>query len=472
MENIETGKYSGFGVSEGGKPPVRQVEEEKNEECVSTHVSQPDSESQETNGRATNNNSNAFIRQKSVRWEAEAQGPASTTNEDDLEAPRKTGLKAATTTSSTSSNTRPPLESSTKLTREPSTRSVSSNRRASHVYTMLFGDKSSNRECTYVVIAGALIAFNSGFVNGSCVSGLLTNGTKQSVAGFTSSYSKAALALADGDWDTLGFQASLILSYMTGAFISGLITPNATPYQLEPTYGPTFLIGAVFLLTASVFAALEFEARYIFFFVAAANGIQNGIASIYSANLIRCSLTGSTTDIALVLAQVLRGNRDKLHKGLVLLMIVVCFCIGGFISFYATSQFLGYTLFFNAALFWLIGASLVTFLVREHDVSVEAAILGTWKKWKGAMKKLHGSILDNVSSHGIIHTNLLLQMFDDIDDEGNGEIDVDELLNELLKAGVKIDAKGVKVLIKTAYANGNGLIDRQEWETIVKELWS
>ena len=50
------------------------------------------------------------------------------------------------------------------------------------------------------------------------------------------------------------------------------------------------------MLAASILAALEFETIYVFCLAAAANGIQNGIASIYSANLIRCSLTGSSTD--------------------------------------------------------------------------------------------------------------------------------------------------------------------------------
>jgi hypothetical protein len=49
---------------------------------------------------------------------------------------------------------------------------------------------------------------------------------------------------------------------------------------------PLFLIGGVFLLISSILAAMEGNETYIFFFAAAANGIPNGMASIYSANLI------------------------------------------------------------------------------------------------------------------------------------------------------------------------------------------
>jgi hypothetical protein len=108
--------------------------------------------------------------------------------------------------------------------------------------TKLFGDDYSKKECMFVIVAGGLIAFNNGYVNGSCLSGLLSpNGVTQSVAGFTSAYTGSALAMAEGDFREFGFQSNIILSYMMGAFIAAFVTPNATPYRIEPTYGPTFL---------------------------------------------------------------------------------------------------------------------------------------------------------------------------------------------------------------------------------------
>jgi hypothetical protein len=59
--------------------------------------------------------------------------------------------------------------------------------------------------------------------------------------------------MADGDWSTYGFNIELTLSYMSGAFISGIITSDATPYQIHPTYGLILIIGVVFLIAASIF---------------------------------------------------------------------------------------------------------------------------------------------------------------------------------------------------------------------------
>jgi hypothetical protein len=338
--------------------------------------------------------------------------------------------------------------------------------------TKLFGDDYSEKESMFVIVAGGLIAFNNGYVNGSCLSGLLSpNGVTQSVAGFTSAYTGSALAMAAGEIPEFGFQSNIILSYMMGAFIAGFVTPNATPYRIEPTYGPTFLVGGVFLLIASILAALEFSESYIFFFAAAANGIQNGIASIYSANLIRCSLTGSSTDIALVFGQLLRGNRKNLWKGLVLVLIVCSFWLGGLVSFYATSRFRSYSLFFNAGLFWVIGMSLVFFLVHELRISVRAAIFGTWE-WKQALRMLHRRMI--FSMHGgdnncnplefeDLGTQEFGDLFDRVDKAGNGRIEETDLTAALHRAGVQIDSKGVKTLIKSADKSKDGTIYRDEW---------
>lgn len=355
------------------------------------------------------------------------------------------------------------------LTKKPSRRSIIIDK----AFTKLFGDNYSSRESAYVLIAGGFIAFNSGFVNGSCLSGFLNPNQfrSQSVAGFTSMYTRAGLALADGKWGNMGFFSSMILSYMLGAFISGLITPRATPYQIEPTYGPTFLIGGVFLLVASILAAFEPENMdLIFYFAAAANGIQNGIASIYSANLIRCSLTGSSTDIALFLAQILRGNKKNLWKGLVLSLIVFAFWMGGIVSFYATQVFLSRTLFINAALFWLIGISLIYFLMKEIGVSFRAAIFGSWK-WKSALTRMTSSMHPDADDSAVMTAERLLGLFDEIDLDQSGALNAEELYNALNKAGVKLSRTEVAVLVKAADRDGNGEIDRDEWGDLVYRIF-
>ena len=109
------------------------------------------------------------------------------------------------------------------------------------------------------------------------------------------------------------------------------------------------------------------------------------MSSIYSANLIRSThLTGTSTDIGLFIGQIIRGNRTNLWKLVVLISLALAFWLGGVASFFVTAYFTSYSLLFNAGLFFLIGTSLICFLVHDLHVSVSAALLGTWM-WKRVM---------------------------------------------------------------------------------------
>ena len=338
--------------------------------------------------------------------------------------------------------------------------------RVGKVYTKLFGDEYSEREGNLVIAAGGLLAFNSGYVNGACLSGLLTiTGETQSVAGFTGAYTNSALALASGDAAFFGFQVSMILSFILGSCISGILTPDAKPYQIEPSYGPTFLVGGVFLTIASVLAALD-DQHIFFFFAAAANGIQNGMTSIYSANLIRSThLTGTSTDIGLFIGQLIRGNKKNKFKLFVLIFLATSFWLGGLVSLFATSYFAHFSLLFNAGLFILIGVALVYFLVAELSVSVRDVICGNWT-WKTVVAELEDTIRNAIqlSSSRHLHPLHHARFFDSLQYVKDGDyLDADGLHRVLADAGIDASVKDVKSLIMAADMDGDGKISKEEW---------
>jgi hypothetical protein len=68
-----------------------------------------------------------------------------------------------------------------------------------------------------------------------------------------------------------------------------------------------------------------------------ANGVQNGMSSLYSANLLRTThLTGTTTDIGLLIGASLRGNRVNEWKLWILIGLAVSFWTGSLVGFYGT----------------------------------------------------------------------------------------------------------------------------------------
>jgi hypothetical protein len=226
------------------------------------------------------------------------------------------------------------------------------------------------------------------------------------------------------------------------------------------------MVGGTMLLAASLLAKFGEPClnRYVFYLATASNGVQNGIASIYSANLIRCTLTGATTDIAIVIAHCIHGNYKGLARGAVLGAIVFFFWIGGLIGFTAVTKFKAATLLFNAFLFYLVGITLVYYLVKEVGVSVYDAIFGTWK-WKKVLKKLN-------TGDGDLTRNTLMDIFDQIDAEGNsnGVIEADELRDGLRRAKVQMSYYETKTLLRAADENGDGVVDRTEWEKLAKKI--
>lgn len=337
--------------------------------------------------------------------------------------------------------------------------------------TKLFGSDYDLTEVKYVIVAACLIALNSGFVNGVSMSGLLdkdqlstvqNDPKSQMVAGFAGAYTELAIKLVEGDWDAYTYYLYLIFSYAIGAFIAAIISPRAISYVIEPGYGPTFLIGGTMLLAASLLAKFERPSRFVFFLVCAANGIQNGIASIYSANLIRCTLTGATTDIAIVIAQCIHGNYKGLARGTILAGIIFFFWIGGIIGILAVEKFTALALLANAFLFYLVGAILIFYLVKEVGVSLYDAVFGTWK-WKKMLEKLD-------TEDGALTQDKLMNIFDLMDDNGDGNVDADELEYGLRRAKVRIKDYQIKRLFRAADDDGDGVIDRAEWEELSKKM--
>jgi len=96
----------------------------------------------------------------------------------------------------------------------------------------------NTREAVFVLVLGLLLSLNSGYINGLCLSGMV-GPDRQGVSAFTSTYTKSGLALAAGDPKLFGFEFTLILSFIGGAFVSGAMNPDAVPHELVPSYGPS-----------------------------------------------------------------------------------------------------------------------------------------------------------------------------------------------------------------------------------------
>jgi len=208
------------------------------------------------------------------------------------------------------------------------------------------------------IIMGLVLAFNAGFVNGCCLSGLVTaDSTKPSVAAVTASFTNSALGMARGDMDQFQFFFKVILSFMSGSTIAALTNPRPVPFSISSsTYDWSFAIGAILLCTAGSLLGREHTVRLGVYFATMANGIQNSVTSTMTDKLCRTShFSGVTSDIGTFLGQCLRGNAENAFKLKVFTGLAFSFWLGGFMSFGLAKRFSNTSLFIAAGVFVFMG---------------------------------------------------------------------------------------------------------------------
>ena len=66
--------------------------------------------------------------------------------------------------------------------------------------------------------------------------------------------------------------------------------------------------------------------------------------------------------------------------------------------------------------------------------------------------------------------DFLLKIFDEIDTDGSGSVEEDELYFALKKAGMKVSKRIVKAMMASADENNDGEISKEEWDTLIMGL--
>lgn len=97
----------------------------------------------------------------------------------------------------------------------------------------LFGSPYTRRDYVYAICVAVLLSFNAGYINGSCLSGLVSmSGRKVVASAPPGTLTASALTLASGDVHEYGFLACMILTFFLGSFFAGILAPNTTPYRI------------------------------------------------------------------------------------------------------------------------------------------------------------------------------------------------------------------------------------------------
>ena len=200
--------------------------------------------------------------------------------------------------------------------------------------------KNSYKATFFVAMA---FLFNSGWID----SIVLYNVYNESVTYMTGNFSSVGDAIATHNFFFLINVLSLIIGFIFGAMLSGMLLRTENLY-FDKTYGRVLILQAVFTLLGLVLmnhSGYKVYAYYDLFFLAIAMGIQNSLTTIYSNGLARTThLTGTTTDFGIHLGRLFaRKPYDKkklLFYFSSMLVFLIGAAIGGLWSHYSKEDYL------------------------------------------------------------------------------------------------------------------------------------
>jgi uncharacterized membrane protein YoaK (UPF0700 family) len=209
----------------------------------------------------------------------------------------------------------------------------------------------------FILIGACILCFNAGYIN----SLTLNTNYQISSAHVTGLVAKLSIATYLHDWNNL---KNLIITYITfifGAIISGLIIDYEI-FHLGAKYGiMLILIGIV----QSFGIILEENCKNSIYFIWTCSlscGMQNGLTSKYSNNIIRTThLTGTTTDFGVTIGHIIKGRINEIDKLVLQLISIICFFCGGIFGTLAFYKYNHYALFFSSITSLIVGITFFTY---------------------------------------------------------------------------------------------------------------
>lgn len=184
----------------------------------------------------------------------------------------------------------------------------------------------ASRLATWVWIGAAALACVAGMVN---VAGYL-GFEHQAITHLTGTTSLLGAALAQGNLRAVLQLAGMLLAFMLGAVLSGLLIKDSV-LQLGRRYGVALSFEAALLVLAvPLFEQGAFAGPLL---AAVAIGLQNAMATTYSGAIIRTShVSGMFTDLGISIGHALRGLPVDHRRLSLCLVIISAFLAGGVIG--------------------------------------------------------------------------------------------------------------------------------------------
>lgn len=160
---------------------------------------------------------------------------------------------------------------------------------------------AARKDFGWLVLGGSILCFIAGWVNAFSI--IAAHATVTHVTGSTTN---AGMAMVSGDGDYVLYAFGIWACFVVGGTIAGIIIMKDT-FAMGRGYGHAFLLISALLLWASAWVIHAPQTHGWLFLCAMGMGIQNGVTTRYSGNVVRTThMTGLSTDIGITIGHVLR----------------------------------------------------------------------------------------------------------------------------------------------------------------------
>lgn len=192
--------------------------------------------------------------------------------------------------------------------------------------------KEAYRKVRHLLPGAMALAGTAGYINSVALGFFHTP-----VSHMTGAVSHLGIDLAVGQFTDAWASLGIVLGFLLGAVLAGIIVGA---WKLIPNrrYGVALMTEGALLMLATAF--LMTKQRWGLPVVAMACGLQNATTSSYCGLIIRTThVTGTVTDIGVMLGHWLRHRQIELSKLRFLTLVVLAFGVGGWIGALAERRF-------------------------------------------------------------------------------------------------------------------------------------
>ncbi|WP_250656213.1 YoaK family protein [Alkalimarinus coralli] len=203
-----------------------------------------------------------------------------------------------------------------------------------------------------------LLALVAGLVNSVGLLGF----KHQSISHLSGTATLLGTGIANSTFSELFHLSLVLLSFLFGAAISGYFLRSGA-LKLGRNYSGLLVIESALLFCAVYF--LTKNSLYGHYLASSACGLQNALATTYSGAVVRTThVTGIFTDLGIMLGAKLRGEPFDKRKGLLFMLIIGGFILGGTIGAYLFSMLTFYALFAPAGICLVLASSYSIYRAR------------------------------------------------------------------------------------------------------------